>query len=303
MSNSPLVNYTRISPHKTSPRKHAIDKITIHHMAGNMTIEACGNLFQTKQASSNYGIGTDGRVGLYVEEKDRSWCSSSGNAPDSNDHRAVTIEVANDGGASTNWHVSDKALAKCIDLCVDICKRNGIPELKWTGDASGTLTVHRFFTSTQCPGGYLMGLMPKIAAEVNARLNTAKPLSNDPVRMQMGFASAGDMKRIEAMLKEKSIPYHSADGYAITDVAVSKGDQVGLVQLCEGMGVPCVIYEDKPAEDPTVEELEKQLAEANERIAELETDKVVLENRVALRDAEIAKLHEQLDKIAELASY
>ena len=281
MGNSPLVNYVRISPNKNSPRKYAIDKITIHHMAGNLSVEACGNIFQTKKASSNYGIGSDGRVGMYVEEKDRSWCSSSG----ANDHRAITIEVANNSGAP-NWTVSDKAYAKLIALCVDICKRNGIHELRWTGDASGNLTTHDMFTITACPGPFLKARMPQIAEEVNARLNTAKPLSDDPVRMKMGFASTGDMKRIESMLKEKSIPYHAADGYAVTDVAVSKGDQVGLVQLCEGMGVPCVIYEEKPAES----DLEKQLAEANERIKELETDKVVLENRVKLKEAEIAKL-------------
>lgn len=96
MSNSNLVNYTKISPYKTTGRNHAIDTITIHCMAGNLSVETCGNVFQTAKASANYGIDSDGRVGMYVEEKDRSWASSSS----SNDNRAVTIEVANDGGAS-----------------------------------------------------------------------------------------------------------------------------------------------------------------------------------------------------------
>ena len=91
MSNSSLVKYTKISPNSTNPRNHKIDKITIHHMAGNCSIETCGSVFQSRRASSNYGIGTDGRVGMYVEEKDRSWASSNA----ANDHRAVTIEVAN----------------------------------------------------------------------------------------------------------------------------------------------------------------------------------------------------------------
>lgn len=168
MSNSPLVNYTKISPNSSNPRNHKIDKITIHHMAGNLSVETCGEVFQptSRQASSNYGIGSDGRVGMYVEEKNRAW--TSGNRE--NDNRAVTIEVANDGGAP-NWHVSDAALAKTIELCVDICKRNGIARLNYTGDKSGNLTMHKWFQSTNCPGPYLGSKFQYIADEVNKRLS------------------------------------------------------------------------------------------------------------------------------------
>lgn len=175
MSNSKLVSYTKLSPNCNKPRNHKIDKITIHHMAGNLTVEQCGAIFarSTRRASSNYGIGTDGRVAMYVEECNRSWCSSS---PE-NDHRAVTIEVANDqiGG---NWHVSDTALAKLIDLCVDICQRNGIKKLNYTGDQTGNLTMHKWFAATACPGPYLSSKFPYIAQEVNKRLSagsTAEP--------------------------------------------------------------------------------------------------------------------------------
>lgn len=171
MSNSPLVSYVKISPHRTSPRNAPIDTITIHHMAGNLSVESCGNVFQNRQASSNYGIGTDGRVGMYVEEKDRSWASA--NAP--NDHRAVTIEVANDGGAP-DWHVSDTALIKCVELCADICRRNGIERLNYTGDTSGNLTMHKWFYPTTCPGPYLESRFPGIAQEVNKRLGAAEPV-------------------------------------------------------------------------------------------------------------------------------
>ena len=167
MSNSKYVNYINYSPNCNAPRNNAIRKITIHHMAGNLSVEQCGNIFasRNRQASSNYGIGSDGRVGLYVDEANRSWCSSS---PD-NDHQAITIEVANDviGG---NWHVSDTALAKLIDLCVDICERNGIDRLVFTGNASGNLTLHKYFADTMCPGPYLESKMPYIAQEVNRRL-------------------------------------------------------------------------------------------------------------------------------------
>lgn len=167
MSKSNLVNYTKISPN-SSARTAKIDTITIHHMAGNLSVEACAAVFQdtTRQASSNYGIGTDGRIGLYVDESRRAWTSSNRD----NDNRAVTIEVANDGG-SPNWHVSDKALASTIDLCVDICQRNGIAKLNYTGDKSGSLTMHKWFASTLCPGPYLGSKFPYIAAEVNKRLS------------------------------------------------------------------------------------------------------------------------------------
>ena len=166
MSNSKLVDYTKISPNK-SARQGKISKITIHHMAGNLTVERCGDVFAptSRKASSNYGIGTDGRVGLYVPEEYRSWATSNA----SNDHVAVTIEVANDK-TSGDWHVSDKALAKLIDLCVDICKRNGIEKLNFTGDKKGNLTMHKWFAATSCPGPYLESKFPYIADEVNKRL-------------------------------------------------------------------------------------------------------------------------------------
>ena len=175
MSNSRLINYVNLSPNCNAPRNNRINKISIHHMAGNLSVEQCGNIFanRNRQASSNYGIGSDGRVGLYVDEANRSWCSSS---PD-NDHQAITIEVANDviGG---NWHVSDVALAKLIDLCVDICERNNIDRLVFTGNASGNLTLHKYFAATVCPGPYLESKMPYIAEEVNKRLGNKNNTSS-----------------------------------------------------------------------------------------------------------------------------
>lgn len=170
MSNSSLVNYTMISPNRNSPRNQPISKITVHHMAGNLSVETCGSVFapSSRQASANYGIGSDGRVGMYVEEKDRSWASSSS----WNDNRAVTIEVANDqiGG---NWHVSDAAWNKLVELCVDICRRNGMKSLTWTGDKNGSLTCHYMFAATSCPGPYLKSRMAELAKTVTTRLGGA----------------------------------------------------------------------------------------------------------------------------------
>ena len=166
--NSPLIDYVYLSPNADFPRADGIKKITIHHMAEELTLERLGTVFgnRDRQASSNYAVDTDGRVALYVEERDRAWTSSSRE----NDHQAVTIEVANDeiGG---DWHVSDAAYEALIELCVDICRRNGIQKLVYTGDAEGNLTIHQFFNeNTECPGPYLKGKMPEIAREVTRRL-------------------------------------------------------------------------------------------------------------------------------------
>lgn len=173
MSNSKLVNYTKISPNKTSPRNHKIDTITIHCVCGQCSVETIGDIFSKSaaEASSNYGIGPDGRIGMYVEEKDRSWCSSN----KANDHRAITIEVASD--KTHPYAVKDKAYKALINLLVDICQRNGIKELKWKADKSligqidkQNMTVHRWFANKSCPGDYLYNKHKEIAEEVNKRL-------------------------------------------------------------------------------------------------------------------------------------
>ena len=175
MSNSPLVKYTKISPNRTSPRNHVIDTISIHCVVGQCSLETLGSVFANPncQASCNYGISPNGEVGMYVEEKDRSWCTSSS----SNDNRAITIEVASD--TTHPYKVTDAALNGLIKLLVDICKRNNIKELKWKGDPSlighpdqQNMTVHRWFANKSCPGDYLYNLHPYIAKEVNKKLNS-----------------------------------------------------------------------------------------------------------------------------------
>ena len=217
MSNSSLVNYTKLSPNHSGERNHKIDKITIHHVAGNASVEAIGNLFADpkRQASSNYGIGSDGRVGLYVDEANRAW--TSGNAE--NDHRAVTIEVANDGG-DPDWHVSDKALAKLIELCVDICKRNGIEKLNFTGDKSGNLTMHKWFQATACPGPYLESKFPYIAEEVNNRLNDQDKL----YRVQVGaFRNRDNAEAYMAQVQAAGFPaFIVEEGAEQTETAPAK---------------------------------------------------------------------------------
>lgn len=166
-TNSSLVTHKRLSPFYNDRGGKAIKKITIHHTAGCGDVKDVGHTFQVREASTNYAVDGNGNVGMYVEEKNRSWASSSAD----NDYQAVTIEVVNDeyGG---NWHVSDKALQKTIELCVDICKRNGIKKLNYTGNSRGNLTRHNMFANTTCPGPYLQSKLPYIANEVNKKLKS-----------------------------------------------------------------------------------------------------------------------------------
>ena len=180
--NSPLVTYTKISPNRNSPRNHTIDTITIHCIVGQWTAKQGCDYFANSsvQASCNYVVGKDGSIGLCVEEKDRSWCSSNR----ANDNRAITIEVASD--TTHPYAVTNAAYNALIELLVDICKRNNIKELKWEGDKSligqitkQNMTVHRWFKAgKECPGDYLYERHGEIAAAVNKKLGVA---SSQPV--------------------------------------------------------------------------------------------------------------------------
>ena len=177
MSNSPLATYTRITKNKTSPRNHVIDTITIHCIVGQWTAKQGCDYFATtdRQCSANYVVGKDGSIGLSVDEKDRSWCSSNG----TNDNRAITIEVASD--TTHPYAVTAKAYAALLDLVTDICKRNGIKKLVWSTNKNDrvnhrngcNMTVHRDFANKACPGEYLYSRHGGIAAEVNRRLQGA----------------------------------------------------------------------------------------------------------------------------------
>lgn len=178
MSNSPLVSVTINSPNNSGPRTHAIDRITPHCVVGQLTARGIGEWFARPEAqsSSNYGIGTNGDVGMYVAENCRSWCSSSG----ANDQRAVTIECASDN--THPYAFKQCVYDKLVELCADICKRNGKTVLLWLGDKDKTLayetqphemvlTVHRWFAKKECPGAWMFSHMGELAEDVTARLS------------------------------------------------------------------------------------------------------------------------------------
>ena len=176
-TNSSLVSYTKLSPNHSGQRTHSIDRITPHCVVGQCSVETLGNIFlpTSRQASCNYGIGVDGRVGMYVEEKNRSWCSSSS----ANDQRAVTIECASD--TTEPYAFKDVVYNRLVELCIDICRRNGKTKLLWLGDKAKTLnyspasdemvlTVHRWFANKSCPGNWMYARMGDLASKVTAAL-------------------------------------------------------------------------------------------------------------------------------------
>ena len=178
-TNSPLVSYTKLSPNHSGQRTHSIDRITPHCVVGQCSVETLGNIMYptSRQASCNYGIGPDGRVGMYVEEKNRSWCSSS----NANDQRAITIECASD--TFHPYAMNDKVYATLITLCTDICRRNGKKKLLWFADKNKSLayspkqdemvlTVHRWFANKSCPGDWLYSRLGDVAAKVTANLSS-----------------------------------------------------------------------------------------------------------------------------------
>lgn len=227
-TNSSLVTYKRLTNNRTSPRNHAIDTITIHCIVGQWTAKQGCDYFATtdRQCSANYVVGKDGSIGLSVEEKDRSWCSSNA----ANDNRAITIEVASD--TSHPYAVTDKAYEALIKLVTDICKRNGIKKLLWKADKSlvgqvdkQNMTVHRWFANKACPGDYLYNRHGEIAEKVNAILggSSAGEDKETPVttatlyRVRKTWADAKSQK---GAFKNLSLAKDCADknpGYSVFD--------------------------------------------------------------------------------------
>ena len=203
-TNSSLVSYTKLSPNHSGQRTHSIDRITPHCVVGQCSVETLGSIFlpTSRQASCNYGIGVDGRVGMYVEEKNRSWCSSS----NANDQRAVTIECASD--TTEPYAFNDVVYNRLVELCTDICRRNGKTKLLWLGDKTKTLnytpasdemvlTVHRWFANKSCPGNWMYARMGDLASKVTAALGssaeTATPTEQEKTA---GTIKAGDLVTI-----------------------------------------------------------------------------------------------------------
>lgn len=232
MSNSSLVSYTKLSPNHSGQRTHSIDRITPHCVVGQLSAESiCGCFTSTsRQASCNYGIGTDGRISLCVEEKNRSWCSSS----NANDQRAVTIECASD--MSEPYAMNSKVYASLINLCVDICKRNGKKKLLWLGDKTKTLnyspksdemviTVHRWFANKSCPGNWLYARLGDLATQVTKKLGgttvSTPTTTTQPVATNKNFPNVPFT--VEVLISDLNIRKGAGTNYATIGKYTGKG--------------------------------------------------------------------------------
>ena len=207
MSNtkSTLVSCVVPSPNNSGPRAYPVTRITPHCMVGQLSAKRCGDLFarSSYQASSNYGIGTDGEIGLYVDETKRSWCSSNAD----NDNRAITIECASN--TVSPYAMNSKVYASLVKLCVDICMRYEKTKLIWFGDKNKTLaykpkdnemilTVHRWFAQKSCPGDWLYSRLGKLAEQVTKELTgTEKKEGTDPVADEKKQENAGKLYRVQ----------------------------------------------------------------------------------------------------------
>lgn len=228
-TNSSMVSYTRLSPNHSGQRTHSIDRITPHCVVGQLSAESICGCFTSpsRQASCNYGIGTDGKVSLCVEEKNRSWCSSS----NANDQRAVTIECASD--KTEPYAMNSKVYDSLIKLCTDICRRNGKKRLLWLGDRNKTLnytpksdemvlTVHRWFANKSCPGGWLYARLGDLAAKVTAALGSPSEPKTAPNKKQLyrvrrTWADSKSQKGAFSVLANARKCADSNKGYSVFD--------------------------------------------------------------------------------------
>ena len=262
-TNSPMVVYTKLSPNHSGQRTHSIDRITPHCVVGQCSVETLGSIFapSSRQASSNYGIGEDGRVGMYVEEKNRSWCSSS----NANDQRAVTIECASDN--TEPYAFKDVVYQTLIKLCVDICQRNGKKKLLWLGDKDTTLaytpkademvlTVHRWFANKSCPGSWMYARIGDLASKVTAQLGSSKQEETPTVtdaektiwdflhgKIGNAYGAAGMMGNLyaESALRPNNLQNTYEKKFGMTDAeytaAVDGGSYTNFVKDSAGYGL------------------------------------------------------------------
>lgn len=264
-SNSSLVAYTKLSPNNSGTRTHSIDRITPHCVVGQCTAEWLGSFFakSSTQASSNYGIDKNGRVGLYVNESNRSWCSSSA----ANDQRAVTIECAS--ATTSPYEMNSAVYASLIGLMTDICRRNGKTKLLWFGDKTKTLnytpasdemviTVHRWFKNKACPGDWLYSRLGEVASTVTANLSgsstksdtVSKNASSDdetnttPFKVRVS-TSVLNIRKGPGTNYDKTGAYTGRGVFTITEIQNGSGSKTGWGKLKSGAGWISLDYTKK----------------------------------------------------------
>ena len=254
-SNSSLVAYTLLSPNHSGLRTEQIDRISPHCVVGQCTAEGLGDWFHksSTKASSNYGIDKNGRIGLYVEEKNRSWCTSS----NANDQRAVTIECASDKAEPYAMH--QVVYDRLVDLCEDICRRNGKKKLLWFGDKNKSLnyqpkademliTVHRWFANKSCPGDWLYARLGDLAAKVTSRLGSGnvevissgmqagkfQGLKEEQVLAKVGPLFTADQKKSGILASVSMAQFILESGYGKSELALGANNCFGMKKSLSG---------------------------------------------------------------------
>ena len=254
-SNSSLVAYTLLSPNHSGLRTERIDRISPHCVVGQCTAEGLGDWFHksSTKASSNYGIDKNGRIGLYVEEKNRSWCTSS----NANDQRAVTIECASDKEEPYAMH--QVVYDRLVDLCEDICRRNGKKKLLWFGDKNKSLnyqpkademliTVHRWFANKSCPGDWLYARLGDLAAKVTSRLGSRnvevissgmqagefQGLTEEQVLAKVGPLFTADQKKSGILASVSMAQFILESGYGKSELALGANNCFGMKKSLSG---------------------------------------------------------------------
>lgn len=273
MSNSPLVNCTVKSPNHSGKRTHRISRITPHCVVGQLSAESIGGCFtrRSRRASCNYGIGYDGRICLIVDEAYRSWCSSS----NSNDQRAVTIECAS--GKTAPYVMNSAVYKRLVDLCVDICKRNGITKLLWLGSKEATLayepkaneavlTAHRWFANKSCPGDWLYSRYGDLAKKVNARLGSSEPAPQPSgkvlYRVQTGaFKSKSHADALAAKVRAAGFKTRVTAVDGLYNVQVGsyskKASAAAQAAKLKAAGFDCFVTTDKASSSGTAATIKK----------------------------------------------
>lgn len=231
IADSKLVSVVVPSPNHSGKRVYPLTRVSVHCVVGQCYAKSLGDLFADAgfEASSNYGIGFDGKIGQYLPESYRSWCTSSYD----NDNRAITIEVASD--TFHPYKVTQAAYDALIKLLVDICKRNGKKKVIWFGDKTKSLsyqpksdellmTVHRWFANKACPGDYLYDLHPQIAAQVNKQLGgttVTTTRKTETATLTFNYLALSGYTNVPAQVKMlqrllRDIRYKGKDGKELT---------------------------------------------------------------------------------------
>lgn len=243
-SNSSLAKAKYLSPNHSGTRNHSIDRITPHCVVGQLSGAGIGGCFKStsRQASCNYGIGTSGDIVLIVEQKNRSWCSSSA----ANDNRAITIECASN--TTHPYAMNNNVWNSLINLCVDICRRNGKNKLLWLGSATATLnyspksnemvlSAHRWFKNKACPGDWLYSRYGTLAAEVTKRLgggSTTSVTTSKPASSSSSTTTSGEFK-VQVNITDLNIRKGPGTNYAKTGKHTGKGTFT-ITQTSSGAG-------------------------------------------------------------------